>query len=151
MNEHTKTDGLPAMDASPVLQVLERAAPRNERMAGDKIECNACPVLCQISAGKTGACDRYANAAGVLVGVDPVVFLRKALDHADVQVVAFAAREEGASANAASLLPSPEVFVTGIGASTTYPDYKPAPFIVSSQAEGVDLVTVVTEGIFSYC
>jgi hypothetical protein len=43
------------------------------------------------------------------------------------------------------------VFVTGIGSSTTYPDYKPAPFIVASQAEGVDLVTVVTEGIFSYC
>jgi hypothetical protein len=34
---------------------------------------------------------------------------------------------------------------------TTYPDYKPAPFIVSSQAQGVDMVTVVTEGIFSYC
>src|SRR6185312_3825062 len=42
-------------------------------------------------------------------------------------------------------------FVTGIGAGTTYPDYKPAPFIVSSEVEGVDMVTVVTEGIFSYC
>ena len=42
-------------------------------------------------------------------------------------------------------------FVTGIGAGTTYPDYKPAPFIVSQEVEGVDLVTVVTEGIFSYC
>ncbi|TIT71351.1 MAG: 6-hydroxynicotinate reductase, partial [Mesorhizobium sp.] len=37
------------------------------------------------------------------------------------------------------------------GAGTTYPDYKPAPFIVSQEVEGVDLVTVVTEGIFSYC
>lgn len=42
-------------------------------------------------------------------------------------------------------------FVTGIGAGTTYPDYKPAPFIVSSQHDDVDMVTVVTEGIFSYC
>ena len=42
-------------------------------------------------------------------------------------------------------------FVTGIGATTTYPDYKPAPFIVSSKLAGVDMVTVVTEGIFSYC
>ena len=42
-------------------------------------------------------------------------------------------------------------FVTAIGAGTTYPDYKPAPFIVSQEVEGVDLVTVVTEGIFSYC
>jgi hypothetical protein len=42
-------------------------------------------------------------------------------------------------------------FVTGIGAGTTYPDYKPAPFIVASEHRGVDMVTVVTEGIFSYC
>jgi len=41
--------------------------------------------------------------------------------------------------------------VTAIGAGTTYPDYKPAPFIVSQQVAGVDMVTVVTEGIFSYC
>jgi 6-hydroxynicotinate reductase len=153
MTEHTKTDGLPAMDASPVLQVLERAAPRNERMASDKIECNACPVLCQISAGKTGACDRYANAGGLLVRVDPVVLLRKTLDAGEAQVVAFAAPPaEGAPpSEERGLLASEELFVTGIGASTTYPDYKPAPFIVSSQAQGVDLVTVVTEGIFSYC
>ena len=49
------------------------------------------------------------------------------------------------------LLLADEVFVTGVGPSTTYPDYKPAPFIVSSQVDGVDMVTVVTEGIFSYC
>ena len=73
MTEHTKTDGMPAMDGVPDLQFLERSAPRNERMAGEKVECNACPVLCQISPDKTGACDRYANASGVLVRVDPVV------------------------------------------------------------------------------
>ena len=38
-----------------------------------------------------------------------------------------------------------------VGAGTTYPDYKPAPFIVSQMVHGVDMVTVVTEGIFSYC
>lgn len=42
-------------------------------------------------------------------------------------------------------------FITAIGAGTTYPDYKPAPFIVSSKVDGADMVTVVTEGIFSYC
>ena len=42
-------------------------------------------------------------------------------------------------------------FVTAVGAGTTYPDYKPAPFIVSQTNNGVDMVTVVTEGIFSYC
>ncbi len=41
--------------------------------------------------------------------------------------------------------------MTGIGSGTTYPDYKPAPFIVSSNYRGVDTVTVVSEGIFSYC
>ena len=46
---------------------------------------------------------------------------------------------------------SKDTFVTAIGAGTTYPDYKPAPFIVSSEVDGVDMVTVVTEGIFSYC
>ncbi len=50
-----------------------------------------------------------------------------------------------------SLLRPSDTFVTGIGAGTTYPDYKPAPFIVSAEHEGVDTVTVVTEGIFSYC
>eukprot|EP01031_Cornospumella_fuschlensis_P011928 gene11928-14588_t len=43
MTEHTKTDGLPGMDGSSLPQVMERARPRNERMAGEKIECNACP------------------------------------------------------------------------------------------------------------
>ena len=42
-----------------------------------------------------------------------------------------------------------ELFVTAIGAGTTYPDYKPAPFIVSRDIDGVDFVTVVTEAIFS--
>jgi len=25
------------------------------------VRCDACPVLCRIRDGKTGACDRYAN------------------------------------------------------------------------------------------
>jgi len=47
-----------------------QSVPRNERMAAHKIECNACPVLCQISDGKAGACDRYANQGGLLVRLD---------------------------------------------------------------------------------
>ncbi|HEV2609203.1 MAG TPA: 6-hydroxynicotinate reductase [Noviherbaspirillum sp.] len=156
MTEHTKTDGLPEFEA----QILERAKPRSERMASDKIECNACPVLCQITAGRSGACDRYANVDGTLVRVDPVVLLRKTLASENGAVVPFTGRpvlpatEGNAVAEAewnGDLLQSGEVFVTGVGSSTTYPDYKPAPFIVSSNAGGVDMVTVVTEGIFSYC
>jgi hypothetical protein len=163
MTEHTKTDGLPGLDAPALPQVLERSRPRNERMAGDKIECNACPVLCQISPGKTGACDRYANHDGTLIRVDPVLLLRRTLDRGDTPLVAFEGRVQPSAAEGAAtpaepgtdwngdLLHANEVFVTGVGSSTTYPDYKPAPFIVASQVQGVDVVTVVTEGIFSYC
>ena len=41
----------------------------------DKIRCDACPVLCYIRPGMTGACDRYANQDGQLVRVDPHVLL----------------------------------------------------------------------------
>ncbi|MEO8938748.1 MAG: 6-hydroxynicotinate reductase [Burkholderiaceae bacterium] len=153
MTEHTKTDGLASVDALPPEQVGDRAP---QRMSGDKIECNACPVLCQIIDGKTGACDRYANRDGVLVRVDPVVLLRRTVAHDAADIVpfardAFAADGEQDPAWNGDLLLADEVFVTGIGSSTTYPDYKPAPFIVASRAAGVDVVTVVTEGIFSYC
>ncbi len=49
------------------------------------------------------------------------------------------------------VVPTAEIVLTGAGSGTTYPDYKPAPFIVSSTVAGVDTVTVVTEAIFSYC
>ncbi len=100
----------------------------------DKVECNACPVLCKITQGRSGACDRYANVGGVLTRVDPIVLMQRA----------------SPDAFATDVLAT-DVFVTGVGSGTTYPDYKPAPFIVSSQFEGADTVTVVTEGIFSYC
>ena len=35
-------------------------------------------MLCQITEGKPGACDRYANQGGVLVRVDPVLLLARA-------------------------------------------------------------------------
>ncbi|MEJ1166273.1 6-hydroxynicotinate reductase [Variovorax sp. CCNWLW186] len=166
MTEHTKTDGMPGMDMPVVAEAgssaFGKAPPRNERMSTAKVECNACPVLCQISDGRTGACDRYANREGVLVRVDPVVLLRREIAGEAPKLVPFdrpAADKpetaEVAESNApdwnGNLLHADEVFVTGVGSSTTYPDYKPAPFIVASKAQGVDMVTVVTEGIFSYC
>jgi 6-hydroxynicotinate reductase len=109
------------------------------------VRCDACPVLCRIRPGRSGACARYANRDGQLVRTDPVVLMRKSLD-AQGKLVAFAD-----SAWDGSPLDPARTFVTGIGAGTTYPDYKPAPFIVSAEHAGVDTVTVVTEGIFSYC
>ncbi|WP_342359317.1 6-hydroxynicotinate reductase [Terrarubrum flagellatum] len=109
------------------------------------IRCDACPVLCRIRPGRAGACSRYANEDGVLVRVDPVIILERAIESGGA-VAPFADRDwDGA------LIEPARTFVTGVGAGTTYPDYKPAPFIISSEHEGVDAVTVVTEGIFSYC
>ncbi len=113
-------------------------------MNPEKLRCDACPVMCYIAPGQTGACDRYANADGRIVRTDPVLMLSHALDRGE-RLVPFAARDWDGE-------PFPaDTFVTGIGAGTTYPDYKPAPFIVSSEVEGAEMVTVVTEAIFSYC
>ncbi|WP_232478710.1 6-hydroxynicotinate reductase [Roseomonas rosulenta] len=109
------------------------------------IRCDACPVLCRIRPGRAGACARYANQDGVLVRTDPVVALAHAVD-SNAPLVPFAQQEwDGA------LLDPARAFLTGVGSGTTYPDYKPAPFIVGSTHDGVDTVTVVTEGMFSYC
>lgn len=110
-----------------------------------KIRCDACPVMCYIAEGKIGACDRYANENGKIIRCDPLVILEKTIgDGKDVKPFMGAAWD-------GSLVEGGDRFVTAIGAGTTYPDFKPAPFIVSREVEGVDLVTVVTEAIFSYC
>ena len=109
MTTHAGTDGPDAAALAAAGQVV-----------ADIITCDACPVLCRIRLGKTGACDRYGNVEGRLHRLDPLVLL-------------------------------PDGTITAIGAGTTYPDYKPAPFIVGSQIDGVDMVTVVSEGVYSYC
>src|ERR1700730_1994619 len=108
---------------------------------GDIVVCDACPVLCRIRPGKTGACDRYANVEGVLTRTDPMVLA----EASDVLVPFLGEEWDG------NPVPDAPTFLTGIGSGTTYPDYKPAPFIVASRHRGVDVITVVTEGIFSYC
>jgi hypothetical protein len=118
-----------------------------EAFPPDTVRCDACPVLCYIKRGTTGACDRYANHQGQLIRVDPHILLDRAKSQG-TPLVPFLERD---SPWDGQLLTQRETFVTAIGAGTTYPDYKPAPFIVSSETDGVDMVTVVTEGIFSYC
>lgn len=110
----------------------------------EKIRCDACPVMCFVAEGKTGACDRYANEGGKIIRCDPLTILDRAIEKGN-EINPFWGGWDGA------LVPQPDRFVTAIGAGTTYPDFKPAPFIVSQEVEGVDLVTVVTEAIFSYC
>ncbi|MEP1441591.1 MAG: 6-hydroxynicotinate reductase [Hyphomicrobiales bacterium] len=113
----------------------------------EKIRCDACPVMCYIADGRSGACDRYANEGGELVRLDPLTILEKHVDDG-ADVVPFLNQDEEWDGE---LVRSKDKFITAIGAGTTYPDFKPAPFIVSSKVDGVDMVTVVTEGIFSYC
>ena len=113
----------------------------------ERIRCDACPVMCYIAEGKVGACDRYANHEGELVRLDPLTVIDATGDKGG-KVVDFLWTGENWNGE---LVRSSQPFVTAIGAGTTYPDYKPAPFIVGQEVEGVDMVTVVTEGIFSYC
>ena len=64
----------PRSDGQPVVLEHSRAP---ERMAADKVRCEACPVLCQISPGKLGACDRYGNVDGVLTRLDTLHLVAK--------------------------------------------------------------------------
>ncbi len=118
-----------------------------EKVVADKIRCDACPVMCYIAPGRTGACDRYANHEGKLLRVDPLVILEKRRE-TEGAIVPFLGRNEPWEGE---VVTPDDAFVTGIGAGTTYPDFKPAPYIISREVDGIDMITVVTEGIFSYC
>jgi len=107
----------------------------------EKVICNACPILCKIRCGKKGACSRYENKNGKLCRTAPIVLIQKT-----DQPEFLGESEQGTR----EILHAGNTFITGVGAKTTYPDFKPAPFIIGSQVQGVDVVTVVTEGIFSF-
>ncbi|MEL6574039.1 MAG: 6-hydroxynicotinate reductase [Pseudomonadota bacterium] len=101
--------------------------------------------MCYIADGKSGACDRYANHDGELVRLDPLTIIQSGQDLVPFMGEGVAEDWDG------DIIKGERQFVTAVGAGTTYPDYKPAPFIASQEVDGVDMVTVVTEGIFSYC
>ena len=115
----------------------------------DKIRCDACPVVCYIADGFSGACDRYANRDGTLVRLDPLTVIESSEERGG-KAVPFLLNDPGGDWDG-DVLQGSRPFLTAVGAGTTYPDYKPAPFIVSQEVDGADMVTVVTEGIFSYC
>ncbi len=98
------------------------------------IQCDACPIGCHIPPGRVGACRRYLNHEGRRVRTtrlhtyEDVASLFKPLWSQEIQ----------------------KPLLTGIGAGTTYPDYRPAPFIVKGEVDGVDVVTAVTEAPLSY-
>ncbi len=99
-----------------------------------RVQCSSCPICCHIAPGKTGACQRFVNLEGDLVRNIPLQW------YDDVQELVGEDHEE--------IIRKP--LITGIGAGTTYPDTRPAPYIVQSKRNGVDVVTVVTEAPLSY-
>lgn len=157
MNETTATGSTAAGELDPEAIASADAA----EVAEGKVRCEACPIRCFIRPGQTGSCDRYGNVDGVLTRMDPVVVLHRTIA-ANGRIVSFAGDIAPVLADApgvggsdvgdpgAAIAPT-SVRLIAAGAGTTYPDYKPAPFIVSAVRDGVDTVTVVTEGIFSYC
>lgn len=110
------------------------ALQKEEKLLEDAVQCSACPIFCQIKPGKTGACQRFINRDGILIRSIPLQRFE------DV--------EELVGSDHETAIQRP--LITGIGAGTTYPDCKPAPYIVKSKVDGVDVVTVVTEAPLSY-
>ncbi len=98
------------------------------------LTCESCPIRCKIRIGQKGACLRYVNKDGSL---ERTVSLKTYEEVRDI-----------VGPDWDPVIREP--LVTGIGAGTTYPDAKPAPHIVQSTVDGVDVVTVVTEAPLSY-
>ncbi len=98
------------------------------------ITCESCPIRCKIREGYTGACQRFINRGGALERTIPLRTFEQVKDLV------------GPDWDPAIRRP----LITAIGAGTTYPDCKPAPHIVQSTVDGVDVVTVVTEAPLSY-
>ncbi len=98
------------------------------------ITCESCPVRCKIKEGFTGACQRFRNTGTQLERVIPL------MTYDDVRSIV--------GNDWSSEIREP--LITAIGSGTTYPDCKPAPHIVQSKVEGIDVVTVVTEAPLSY-
>ena len=98
------------------------------------VTCEACPIRCRIKEGYSGACQRFMNRDGSLE-----------------RTVSLKTYEEVKHLVGPDWKPAiRQPLITAIGAGTTYPDCKPAPHIVHSKVDGVDVVTVVTEAPLSY-
>jgi NAD-dependent dihydropyrimidine dehydrogenase PreA subunit len=113
----------------PVEAITKETDPLPERAL-----CDACPIHCEIAEGYMGACQRYRNENGVVVRTVPLHTFT------DVEEIVGPDYEEAIR----------RPLITAIGAGTTYPDSRPAPFIVQGKSFGVDVVTVVTEAPLSY-
>ncbi len=117
------------------LKVCEQGAlSKEEEVPEGTVVCSSCPINCRIGPGMIGACHRYRNVEGELLRTTPL--------HTYEEV------DDVVGPDPAEPIRRP--LITAIGAGTTYPDCKPAPYIVQGKQKGVDVVTVVTEAPLSY-
>lgn len=93
--------------------------------------CTHCSVRCNIPQGAVGACTRYTNVNGEIKRNRNLVL------------------DAPASLNPFEKLPD-RPLTTAVGAGTSYPCCRPAPYIVEAPHQEVDVVTVVTEAPLSY-
>jgi len=123
------------VDCGACLAVCPVGAPVwDEQGRAGCVVCDACPIKCQIPEGKIGACGRYRNKDGTVVRNIPLHFEEDVVDTVGTR-------------------PDPAIqkpLVIAIGAGTTYPDYRPSPYIATEQVDEVDVVTSVSEVPLSY-
>jgi len=122
------------VECKTCMKVCPEGAFTPETPAGEPM-CTSCPIMCRIPEGGHGACMRYFNEKGEIV--------RHGRVHSYEEVMDLVREGTGAG-------PIGTPLITGIGSGTTYPDFRPSPFIVSGVKDGVDIVTVVTEAPLSY-
>lgn len=112
----------------------EKALELEPSVAPDALQCDACPIGCFIKPGYKGACLRYTNEAGRLIRIEPL--------HPFSEVASIVGPEPPGAIR--------RPLVTALGSGTTYPDCRPAPFIVKGRQDDVDVVTVATEAPLLY-
>ena len=99
--------------------VAASPAPAEAAASGDIVVCDACPVLCRIREGRTGACSRYGNVGGQLARMDPMVLAQQVIDEKG-ELVSFLGKDGGGGTDwDGSLIAGAPTFVTGIGSGTT--------------------------------
>ena len=83
-----------------------------DKRVEEKIRCDACPVMCYIANGKSGACDRYANEGGQLIRLDPLMVMQRRVDDGG-ELVPFL---DGSDEWNGDLITPQDAFVTAVGA-----------------------------------
>jgi NAD-dependent dihydropyrimidine dehydrogenase PreA subunit len=111
----------------------EKALEKSADFPKGAMTCRYCPVCCEITPNHTGACLRYLNDGEKIVRNMPLVFYSDVADSMPKEYHPAISKP----------------LSTGIGAGTTSPDSRPAPFIMQDRVDGVDVVTCVTESPFT--